>query len=184
MAAKPKKRLPQNIRDELGGLYILQTQLDLGIDVVIKVSVLMSLKWDHKALVNMYKRKHASQKHTSLPSPNFGEGMTWSSGILCTNYGPNRRVMFPRHFFCSNCDYWEANWSQMCSNASSESVRNKCQSAHTDPTFPTTLMSTWCPSKSLQYKLVTRSAIETTNDIIEDNLIMSDSEDTMSTERQ
>jgi hypothetical protein len=60
VAAKPKKRLPQNIRDELGGLYILQTQLDLGIDVVIKVSVLMSLKWDHKALVNMYKRKHAS----------------------------------------------------------------------------------------------------------------------------
>jgi hypothetical protein len=62
VVAKPKKRLPQNIRDGLGGLYILQTQLDLGIDVVIvtEVSVvLMSLKWDHKAIVNMYKRKHA-----------------------------------------------------------------------------------------------------------------------------
>jgi hypothetical protein len=123
-------------------------------------------------------QEEARQKRTSLPSPNFGERMTRSSGIRCTNYGPNRRVMFPRHFFCSKCDYWEANWNQMRSNASSESARNKCQAGHTDPTFPTTLMSTWCPSLSpLQYT----SAIETTYDIMEDNLIMSDNED-MSTD--
>jgi hypothetical protein len=58
VVAKPKKRLPQNTRDGLDGLYILQRQLDLGIDVVIvtEVSVLMSLKWDHKALVKLPQR--------------------------------------------------------------------------------------------------------------------------------
>ena len=58
MVAKPKKRLPQNTRDGLDGLYILQRQLDLGIDVVIvtEVSGLMSLKWDHKALVKLPQR--------------------------------------------------------------------------------------------------------------------------------
>jgi hypothetical protein len=82
--------------------------------------------------------------------------MTWSSAIRCTHYGPNRTVMFPRHFFCSNCDYWEANWNQMRSNASSDSVHNsRCQSAHTDPTFPTTLKSAWCPSKNIGFRLVT-----------------------------
>jgi hypothetical protein len=43
VAAKPKKRSPHHTRDVLGGLYILQTQLDLGIDVV-SVTRRMSLK--------------------------------------------------------------------------------------------------------------------------------------------
>ena len=119
----------------------------------------------------------ARQKRTSLPSPNFGERMTRSSAIRCTHYGPNRKVMFPRHFFCSNCDYWEANWNQMRSNASSDSSRNKCQSAHSDPTFPTTLKSAWCPSRSLGFRLVIDATSLASDDINEDNHIKADSED-------
>jgi len=123
-------------------------------------------------------REKARQRRTSLPTPNIGERMTRSSAVRCINYGPNRRVMFPRHFFCLSCDYWEANWSQMRSDAKSESLINRCQGHHTDPTFPTTLKDTWCPSKSLGFQTaIDPSKVGTAADLMEDNQIKSDSEE-------
>ena len=126
-------------------------------------------------------QEKARQIRTTLPVPNLNDRLTRSSVIRCTHYGPNRRLMFPRHFFCSKCDYWEANWHQMRSTAQSESARNRCQANHTDPTFPTTMKNTWCLSRTLGFKLVIDpTSVDSLSDLMEDNQIKSDGSENMS----
>ena len=67
--------------------------------------------------------------------------------ITCLTFGPRRKALFPYHFFCGNCDWWEKQGGGSAesdaavhfkASATRSSVKYKCIAGHTSAIFPTT----------------------------------------------
>lgn len=64
--------------------------------------------------------------------------------ITCLTFGKLRKHQFPYHFFCANCDAWEAGggadgFAVHCRKSAKQSSRTfKCEANHTSAIYPTT----------------------------------------------
>lgn len=78
---------------------------------------------------------------------------TRSVPITCRTYGPLRKTMYPGFFFCAHCEFADKHMSpgMMKASAKEGGRRGKCDAKHTNPLFPTHVLSTW--SKSLRQGL-------------------------------
>ena len=61
-----------------------------------------------------------------------------SEPIRCTNFGTNRKELYPDHFFCHGCDLYETYTPDMKTKINRDSIVHKCTGGHESRIFPTT----------------------------------------------
>jgi len=65
--------------------------------------------------------------------------VTRNSDANCLVFGAHRKELYPKHFFCHQCDLWEQEAALLQKRASRSSRRYACRASHNSPLFPTQL---------------------------------------------
>jgi hypothetical protein len=64
--------------------------------------------------------------------------LTRNTAVTCLFFGKSRRVLYPRHFFCQQCNLWERDRALVRKSAKRCSKTYRCEATHTSCLFPTT----------------------------------------------
>ena len=86
-------------------------------------------------------KHNAASAHIATRSKTLQSRLrTTASKPCCSDFGPERRTLYPRHCFCTPCDYWDAN-HLLNTRMRRESTRCWCTANHESRLFPTQLIT-------------------------------------------
>jgi hypothetical protein len=73
--------------------------------------------------------------------------------VTCLSFGPQRKEMYPEHFFCHGCDLYEDAVAYGIRNRANRNQRKyRCTGAHNDSSHPTTLRNEYRPRQHTIFK--------------------------------
>jgi hypothetical protein len=94
--------------------------------------------------------------------------------VYCTDFGDDRRQLYPGYFFCSPCDMWEVDCVHTTNRSliRRDSQRYACQGHHSSYIFPTTKWKPWCYARKKQIsgKVKKKNAIPAV--VADDNVVV------------